>query len=377
MGIRKLTLTLQDAFPLPYVHWYAATLLIDAGGPVDDVLSRIAMDADVWKACNERYMQLHFANTSWVAGAYQRIGFPAPETDQQLYMHLVKEYDGGVAIVKPFSMRQQLSELRRKIEANPRIGPFANAKWAAVYICERLFPVIRYVHNGSQVFIAGKPMCDRKGIPIQDVDPLTFSKLGERWFRDKNKVYGQGETPTKRFWFVVRGADPDSFRVLNERYAADKNAGYYITNRRLPTKEAGSFEIVGYYYSRGQKPGFHINESYYAKDSQKVYAYGIAIKNADAASFVAIGDEGKYFADKNFIYWEKYPIVNADRATFATASLAGQYCAYDKERPYYAGKPLSVTIVFDRWRKFFEAHPHLKDTWWHHEKTRREYASTE
>ncbi len=366
---------MKNAFPLAYAHWYAARLFLDAGHPAMDILDRLGLSAERWKACQERYNALHFANTGWVASAFQREGLPAPEHDRALHAHLLA--GGGIepAPNKPFSMREQLAQIRFAVQADPHIGPFADVDWVAHYLCERRFPTIRYVHDGRRVLVGGHPVADRQGKPISGIDPRSFRRIGERWFHDGRRVYGQGETPTKLFWFVVRGADPDTFAVLNERYATDKAAGYYITNLRLPTEEPGTFEIVSYYYRRGQKPGIHTDESHYAKDSRKVYAYGVAIEGADAPSFHAIGDEGKYFADRHRIYWEKFPIAGADRETFTCASLAGQYRAYDKNQPYYAGQPQSVTAEFEHWRAFFEARPELSGTWWHREKTRRESAS--
>lgn len=365
----------RDAFPLAYADWYAARLFLDAGRPALQIVQRLGLDAAGWKVCDTRYGLLHFADTGWVASAFQREGLAAPEQNRALYDHLTESSAVRPEVAEPFSMRWQLAALRHIVEANPRIGPFAGVDWVARYICERPFPMIRYVHDGRHVMVDGHPITDRKGTPLAGVDPFTFRPLGARWFRDATRVYGQGETPTKLFWFAMRGADPETFTVLNERYGADKAAGYYITNRRLPTAEPGTFGIVSYYYGRGQKPGIHVDESHYAKDSRKVYAYGVPIEGADAPSFVSIGDEGKYFADRNWIYWEKFPIAEADRETFTCASQAGQYHAYDRNRPYYAGEPQSVTAEFERWRKFFEERPELTGTWWHREKERRETAS--
>ncbi|UXT50607.1 hypothetical protein FY136_14890 [Agrobacterium tumefaciens] len=362
---------LTELFPLPYAHWYAATLFAEAGYAASQIFDRLSIDPARWQRSRERYGQLHYANTSWVAAAFGRDGLPEPEQDRALFQHLTANDGIGQPVTEPFGMRRELAALRRAVEANPRIGPFANVDWIAHYIGERRFPTIRYVHNGHQVHVDGAPIRDRKGVPLAGIDPFTFRQLGDRWFCDDGHVYGQGETPTKLFWFIARGADPDSFTVLNQRYGADRAAGYYITNLRLPTEEPGTFGIVGYYYGRGQKPGIHIEESHYAKDSRKVYAYGVAIEGADAASFHSIGDEGRYFADSKHIYWQKSPVPDADRESFVCASEAGQYRAYDKERPYYAGQPQSVSAEFEPWSDYFEAHPEITDSWWHREQARR------
>ncbi len=367
---------LNTLFPLPYAYWYAASLFLDAGHPAEKVLSRCGIDGATWAACRERYRQLHFANTSWVAGAYQQAGLRSPEHDRALFDHLTNGDGIDLLPGQPFSMRNELARRRLVVEGNPHLAPFADVDWMARYICERRFPVIRYVQNGVDVCVDGSPICDRQGSPIKDVEPASFRQLGERWFCDANRVYGQGETPTKIFWFVARGADPASFVVFNERYGADKAAAYYITNRRLPTDEPGTFEIVSYYYGRGQKPGVHVDESHYAKDSRKVYAYGKAIEGADAPSFHAIGDEGHYFADKDRIYWDGAPIAEVDRESFTCASEVGQYRAFDKNVPYYAGKAKSVSAEFEDWRQFFAAHPEIADSWWHREGARREKSSS-
>ncbi|NSY98996.1 hypothetical protein G6M12_24130 [Agrobacterium tumefaciens] len=368
LGGTKLT----ELFPLPYAHWYAATLFAEAGYAASQIFERLNIDPARWQWFRERYSQLHYANTSWVTAAFRRDGLPEPEQDRALFQRLTGNDGIGLPVTEPFSMRTELAALRRAIEANPRIGPFANVDWVAHYIGERRFPTIRYIHNGHQVYVDGAPIRDRKGVPLSGVDPFTFRQLGDRWFCDDRHVYGQGETPTKLFWFSARGADPDSFTVLNQRYGVDKAAGYYITNLRLPTEEPGTFGIVSYYYGSGQKPGIRIEESHYAKDSRKVYAYGVAIEGADAASFHSIGDEGRYFADRKHVYWEKSLIPDADRESFVCASEAGQYRAYDSERPYYAGQPQSVSAEFESWSGYFEAHPEITDSWWHREKARRE-----
>jgi hypothetical protein len=365
-----------DLFPIPYETWYAATLFLETGYPREEVLRRVGLDEQGWTEGTKLYSYLHFAGARWVQGSFSDRGLRAPEQDYDLYTRLLA---GGTlpppARSEPFSIRLQLKTLRRMVEANPRIGPFSDVDWIAIYVGERSFPTIRYVSDGHSVMVWGKPLYDQKGEIIEGIDPSSFRQLGDRWFRDRQRVYCQGETPTMRFWCVVRDADPDSFRALNERYAADKAAGYYVTNRRLPAAEPGTFEIVGYQYAQGQKPGFHVNESHYAKNSQRVYAYGEPIEGADAPTFHAIGDEGIYFADINRIYCKSKPVEGADRESFRCASDKGQYLAYDKDRPYWQGRPESVSDRFESWSEYFEARSELTDTWWHKEKARRAQGS--
>ncbi|QBF29884.1 DKNYY domain-containing protein [Thalassococcus sp. S3] len=368
---------IKDAYPVPYAYWYAAALFINAGHGPEEVLTRLGIDDGVWDSTNRFYGMLHFANMSWVASALRRDGLPDPARNTDLYAHLCE--GGGIhpPVQQPFALRPQLSAIRKVVEADPHIGPFAKTSWRAHYIAERAFPTLRYMHDGHRVLAGGMPLAGRTGKPIDGVDPVSFRQLGQRWFRDRDRVYAQGAIRQKPYWYVVRHADPATFRVLNERHAYDANAGYYITNKRFPTADPGTFEVIAYHYGRGQKPGLHHDESHWAKDGRKVYGYGVEVPDAHAPSFSSIGDEGKYFADRARIYWERDPIAGADRESFVCASEAGQYRAYDKDRPYWAGKPQSVTAEFDRWRAFFEAHSELTDTWWHRERDRRASGESE
>jgi hypothetical protein len=366
---------LPDFFPIPYEMWYAATLFLDAGYPRDEVLRRVGLDEAAWKACDESYHDLLYVlrtyTCAWRKVLIEECGEHDVDKDFGLYQRLIK---GSVfdlpAPPEPFSMRELLRALSKIVEANPRIGVFSDVDWVAVYLGERYWGR-NYVHNGQHVLFDGKPLWTKKREPLEGIDPFSFRQLDERWFCDKNRVYGQAEKPTRIFWFAARGADPATFQVLNERYGRDKSAAYYITGRRIAVAEPESFQIVGYYIRNSFSSGFRTYISHYAKDSQKVYCAGMPIEGADAASFQSIGDEGVYFADKNRVYFQNKPIEGADRASFTCASERGQYRAYDKFRPYYHGWPESVSEEFEEWREYFESRPELTDTWWHHEKARR------
>ena len=348
----------NDAFPMLYADWYAARLFLDAGVTTVDVLARLGVSQADWDGCQERYRQLHFAETGWVAASFQRAGLPAPEGDRALFKHLT----GARALLR-CRLRETLTAIRRTVEGDPQVEPFAGVDWVAQYLCERHFPTIRYVSNGEHVCVDGQPLQTKKGDVIAGIDCAKFRKLGERWFTDGTRVYGQGETPTSQHWFVMRGADPATFHVLNQRYAADKDAGYYITNLRLTGGDAGSFEVIGYPY--GTPATLHIEQSHYAKDSHRVYSYGVAIEGADAAIFAPLGVEGKYFADQHRVYWERTPIAGADRGSFTCAIEVGQYRAFDKNRVYYGGKVVSAARDHDKWATYFEAHPAVRTDWFH------------
>lgn len=95
-------------------------------------------------------------------------------------------------------MRDRLTAIRRAVETAPQIGPFEGVDWVAQYLCERHFLTIRYVHNSAHVCVAGEALKTKKGAVIEDIDYAAFRKVGERWFTDGKRVYGQGEEPTSR-----------------------------------------------------------------------------------------------------------------------------------------------------------------------------------
>lgn len=375
---------ISDEFPVLYEVWYAAELFLCAGYPGNEVLQLVAVDEAKWRKCYENYSRLHYANTSWVRSAFLDAGLPDPD-DPALFAHLTA---GGqidtVADAEDLGAGARFKELRRKVEADPHIGPFAAVDWQAVYIGERSFPPILYVHDGRYVRVNGLPLRERKGEVIEGIDPHSFRVLGNRWFRDNKRVYCQAETTMLCFWIVVRGADPDSFEALNEWYARDNAAGYYVneTNRRFPSTEPGAFEIVahhGYFFGEGPRFGLHDKKSVVIKDHQNVYYSGRLIEGAHAPSFQAIDDEGGYFADAKRIYFRATPIEGADRGSFTCVAEVGQYRAFDKHLPYSSGMPRSIADEYDcdSWLQFFRSHPEFADTWWHREDARRNAQTNE
>lgn len=119
LGGTKLT----ELFPLPYAHWYAATLFAEAGYAASQIFERLNIDPARWQRFQERYSQLHYANTNWVAAAFRRDGLPEPEQDRALFQRLTGNDGIGLSVTEPFSMRTELAALRRSVEANPVSAP--------------------------------------------------------------------------------------------------------------------------------------------------------------------------------------------------------------------------------------------------------------
>lgn len=363
---------LDEAFPIPYAHMYAAKLFLLAGHPANEVYARFP-NSDRWaKDVSENYHGIMWSAYGEPNSTLKRLGVVDSSDERRLYDHLIA--DGGIepAVMQPFDLGRQLAKVRKVVERNPRIGPFADVDWVAEIIGDRQYRGIVYMHDGHSVFALGNMLHDEKLQALPGVDALSFEQLGDRWFRDKNHVYAQAQTPTRIFWYVVRNADVENFRVLNEYYAADKSALYYVTKKRFPVGAPETLEVVGYHIGHGLHPGYREKHSAYVKSSDSVYAFGALIEGADASSFHSIGDEGGYFADRNRVYFEQMPMEGVDRESFVCGYDMGQYAAYDKNRPYYRGLPNSPETAFKDWCRYFESRPDLTDTWWHREKLRRE-----
>lgn len=84
-------MTYHDAFPVLYTDWYAARLFMDAGVDPADALAYMDVTLAVGDGCQERYSQLHFADTGWVTHSFEQDGLPAPEGDRALNKHLTEK----------------------------------------------------------------------------------------------------------------------------------------------------------------------------------------------------------------------------------------------------------------------------------------------
>jgi len=195
---------------------------------------------------------------------------------------------------------------------------------------------------------------------IVGADASTFQELGDRWAKDKNTVYQEGQKQTfldpatvKVFphvyvvdkaavWVYGTGyymrvdktdADPTTFSVISHGYGKDKNNIYYFAQKL--NADLQSFTLLrgaNYPSSEG------LASSWYAKDKNSVYYRSFVIQNADVQSFIFLGNE--YAKDRNKVYYEGKILANADANTFA---LADGY-AKDKNHVFYGDKTLNIEI---------------------------------
>lgn len=86
------------------------------------------------------------------------------------------------------------------------------------------------VYNGvmkdkNYIWIYGGPSADSRS-PFYGADPRTFSYVGERFYKDKDKVYSLNSKP-------LEGADPPTFVPLTHEYAKDKNYVYILLGQEF------------------------------------------------------------------------------------------------------------------------------------------------
>jgi len=68
------------------------------------------------------------------------------------------------------------------------------------------------------------------GLKIENVDPTSFSYLGNQYSKDKNRVFFSGGfgDGTTEVLSPVQGADTKTFEVINSQFAKDKNSVYVL-----------------------------------------------------------------------------------------------------------------------------------------------------
>ena len=185
---------------------------------------------------------------------------------------------------------------------------------------------------------------DAKLLP--NADPATFVPLTWYYSRDAKSVYF--------FESIVSGADPATFEVLKEIYYGKDKKNVYHAREIILGADAKTFISIGggYFkdstsvYKGGVKmldtePGtFRVligpdNSQTFSINKNRVYWGELNIPNADATTFVSLGEH--YGKDKNFVYFKNRKVPGADVATFR----ANAYVALDKNHYYEFDKVLN------------------------------------
>ena len=150
---------------------------------------------------------------------------------------------------------------------------------------------------------------------VNNADLSSFKSLSKRYAVDEHQAYFEGNR--------VEGADVQTFTLLKagNTYAKDKRAVYF--GKKILSTDSENFEVLA---------------AGYAKDSGRVYRYGVPNgQGFDADSFEFIQGDYHYPADKFKITYEGREIIGADRTTF---KILDKGYSQDKYRRYQYNKPV-------------------------------------
>lgn len=219
-----------------------------------------------------------------------------------------------------------------------------------------------------------RPLWSKDGSPLPVASPRGFRCIAGRWFTDGIHIIvqaQQGSSVAYEYFYRIEDADLDSFEVLNQRYARDARKAYYITGKTIHSKSPSAFHPLIYRawrWSDGKDPTLELEmrvHDYYAADNESIYVAGRRIVGSDGASVEGL--DRHYVADATQVYY-RGKRIEADRASFVMKpSGQGPLRVTDRHGPLDRGERQTILDQqqVEDWRAFFEAHPRLKDYWWH------------
>ena len=382
---------------LPYDVYVAAQLFLHTGRSEAEVLPLIHLQPDEWQQLSEAYFDLLHGNmwkleelfpgrskeellTMLIGGEQKAAGFGLTDLTERIdaAIKTMGIEDGYLRWgTGEYGPEDIALAIRRKVLENPNIGPFADTGWTAVFIMRDPEAwLCYYSHDGKRIYLKGAPLTDKGGVPY-DVDPATFRHLGGRWYSMNHRIYGQSSSNYRLYFWEAEGADPASFKALNMRYAKDKNVAWYITGKKIKTKSPDAFEIIAHYRKNWRTREIDEIESWVARDREKVYSYGAAVRRADPVRFRNL--LSIYWTDEEHIWIEngKVLLEDADAASFRVPGfddphVNSSHSATDRFRSYVYGRPDGPRERFEDWRAYFEGHPELQDYWWWQMERQRE-----
>lgn len=354
--------------PLPYDLYAATELFLSTGRSEAEVLPRIGLTADRWHALAPAYFALLHGDDHF----YQvQALWPEHDAIRLLDALIGPRWRFPEGAVSP---SRAARAIRCTVLAAPHVGPFADAPWTAVHILNDPVATLRYYsHDGERVFFKGEPLRDRAGASLT-LDAASFRHLGGRWYTDGSRFLGQGELRGSRdrwYWWTLEGADPESFRALNLRYAKDAAQAWYVTGKTIRTRSPAAFEIVprlGFNWRTGEAKT-NLDDSLVARDAERVYSYGVALRGADPARFRSLGQD--YWTDDQRVWTDdgKTPVEGADAASFLVPRPSDPLVdrqggdATDRDRPYDRGRPVPSLAAYESWSAFFLARDDRAE-WW-------------
>lgn len=189
-----------------------------------------------------------------------------------------------------------------------------------------------------------------------------FHLLSERWGSDGVDLYlrldkGNSSRGQWSSMVIIGDADPATFQVLGEHYAKDaKQVWRSRDGKSLGKIDAERFALLDAADDR------------LASDGRALFHAGQRLTHTDASHFRHLGQG--YWSDGRKHWWlgaeKPHALPDLDPESFVVAELDDGAQATDKHSPWAGKERLGVdaeTVAW--WRPFFEAHPALRDYWWH------------
>jgi hypothetical protein len=224
-----------------------------------------------------------------------------------------------------------------------RITVLVSCVFAVLAGCERSPPPFQKTDGGWRY----------RNLPIADADVATFEVLSEHYAKDRARVYyGDTYRDGREYYAIahprvitIAGADPASFRYLDRDHAKDARHVYF-EGKRTEVEDAATFELLDYAFARDRVSGYcHLSaipgseggtfaglDAHYAKDRARAwhcsietdggarapYVRLVRVANADLATFRPL--EQGYAMDARTVYYGGVALRDADVATFAILS---------------------------------------------------------
>ncbi|MBA1378099.1 DKNYY domain-containing protein [Pseudomonas brassicacearum] len=248
-------------------------------------------------------------------------------------------------------------------------GKFIAKATARVRYCNH--PAYRVIDG--QVYKGFKPLHQKDGTPLPIANPDDFRMLAQRWGTDGQSIIvqaQQGSSISYEYFYRIDNADLTTFTVLNERYTKDSRRAYYLTGKTI--RYVGDFRLLKCWQPMFDECGRVVSASefeddYFAVDDQFVYAAGTRLRDAHGPSFRHLGFY--YYRDRQYVY-QRQKRLDVDAESFVVAQLYrndqdySPVLAGDKNGPLGSGGIIDAAMQ-QAWAPYFEAHPQLKDYWWH------------
>ncbi|OGG87319.1 hypothetical protein A3B87_01790 [Candidatus Kuenenbacteria bacterium RIFCSPHIGHO2_02_FULL_39_13] len=178
-----------------------------------------------------------------------------------------------------------------------------------------------------------------KGADAKDFVVIAVNSYPSRYARDNNNVYQSCEK--------ISSEDNDIYSFYKDREIKDENFKYTFSvdsGRRIPNNaDVGSYEFLGYQYSKDKNHVYHNNRimsdkpesakylgGNYVTDGEHVYIMGFPTEKLDINSFEYLKYE--FAKDKNGVYRNSTLILGASPDTI---KIINKYYVMDDKNLYF------------------------------------------